>query len=169
MSDRKDTAVPQPVDCPFCAIARHELDAVVLYEDDTVMAFLDRSPIRPGHTQVITKAHFATFDVLPPELAAQILHLGQRLARRMKKAYRVERVAFLFTGADVAHAHAHVVPMHETMDITSARYLVTPDELTWSSEHLYMDKFALERVQRELGFNMAENRVFPATSDAVTE
>ena len=30
-------------------------------------------------------------------------------------------VAFLFTGGDVAHAHAHVVPMHEKTGITSRR------------------------------------------------
>jgi histidine triad (HIT) family protein len=42
----------------------------------------------------------------------------------MKNIYRVPRVAFLFTGGDIAHAHAHVVPMHEVTDITSRRYIV---------------------------------------------
>ena len=32
------------------------------------------------------------------------------------------RVAFLFTGGDVAHAHAHVVPIPKKTDITSRRY-----------------------------------------------
>jgi histidine triad (HIT) family protein len=41
----------------------------------------------------------------------------------LRKLYAVQRVAFLFTGADIAHAHAHVVPMVETTDITSPQYI----------------------------------------------
>jgi histidine triad (HIT) family protein len=33
-------------------------------------------------------------------------------------------VAFLFTGGDIAHVHAHAVPIHERTDITSRRYIV---------------------------------------------
>lgn len=33
-------------------------------------------------------------------------------------------MAFLFTGGDVAHAHAHVLPMVSPVDITSRRYIV---------------------------------------------
>ena len=41
----------------------------------------------------------------------------------MKALYGVPRVAFLFSGGDHAHAHAHVVPLHEKTDITSLRYI----------------------------------------------
>ena len=41
----------------------------------------------------------------------------------MKALYGVPRVAFLFTGGDHAHAHAHVVPLHEKTDITALRYI----------------------------------------------
>jgi histidine triad (HIT) family protein len=41
----------------------------------------------------------------------------------MKALYSLPRVAFLFSGGDHAHAHAHVVPMHEKTDITSRRYI----------------------------------------------
>jgi histidine triad (HIT) family protein len=61
-------------------------------------------------------------------------------------------VAFLFTGGDIAHAHAHVVPMHENTDITSARYIVHPAEVTWASAHLRTDAATLERVKAELGY-----------------
>jgi diadenosine tetraphosphate (Ap4A) HIT family hydrolase len=68
------------------------------------MAFLDIAPIRPGHTHIIPKQHFDTFDVLPSELAGRIMVLGQIIARKLKSVYRVSRVAFVFTGGDVAHA-----------------------------------------------------------------
>jgi histidine triad (HIT) family protein len=136
--------------CPFCRIASGELDAVIIYEDTDVVAFLDIGPIRPGHTQIIPRAHFDTFEELPPDLATRITLLAQQLAQRMKAVYGVERVAFLFTGGDVPHAHAHVVPMHARTDITSARYIVEPAELRMSSEHLLVDRATLLRVREEL-------------------
>lgn len=133
-------------------MVRKEVEAVILHEDEQLLVFLDISPIRDGHTQIIPKTHYDTFELLPPELAARIIHLGQQLGRRMKAVFGVERVAFLFTGGDVPHAHAHVIPLHEKTDITSARYIVAPKEVTWSSSHLWSERAALERVRDQLGF-----------------
>lgn len=109
--------------CLFCRIARRELPAHVVHEDDEVMAFLDLHPIRPGHTLVIPKAHHVWFEDIPPPLAARVMTCSQTLARRMKALYGVERVAMVFTGIHVPHAHAHVVPMHEIHDVSSQAYL----------------------------------------------
>jgi histidine triad (HIT) family protein len=138
--------------CPFCQIAADPQRVVVLYEDADVIAFLDRGPIRPGHTQIIARDHVAAFELLPPPLLSKIAALGQQLAQRMKVVYGVDRVAFLFTGGDVAHVHAHVVPMHAKTDITSARYIVSPENVSWGSGHLQMAREALMAVRDELGF-----------------
>jgi histidine triad (HIT) family protein len=140
------------VSCPFCRIAAGEADAVVLHEDEALVAFLDIAPVRTGHAMIVTRAHVESFELLEPALAARIVHLGQQLARRMKTVYGVERVAFLFTGGDVPHVHAHLVPMHEKTDVTSARYLASPTEPRWSSDHLRVDLAELRRVREALGF-----------------
>ncbi|MBN8942501.1 MAG: HIT family protein [Rhizobiales bacterium] len=113
-----------PRACPFCAIAAGEIPAHRVHEDDHLVAFLDRGPIRTGHIQIIPRRHYPYFDDLPPALAGEIVQLGQRLAVALKRIHGVERVAFLFTGGDIAHAHAHIVPMVEGDDITSRRYIV---------------------------------------------
>lgn len=141
-----------PADCAFCAIAARPDLAVTLYEDLDVVAFLDRGAIRPGHTQIIAREHVPTFETLSPRLLNKIAALGQQLARRMKDVYHVDRVAFLFTGGDVAHVHAHVVPMHSKTDITSARYITAPGQLTWGSAHLLQDRASLLAVRANLGF-----------------
>ena len=123
-----------------------------VHEDGEVIALLDIAPIRPGHTVILPKTHVETFERLPAPLAGRILDLGQQLARRMKELYKVERVAFFFTGTDVAHAHSHVVPIHARMDVTSARYIVSQKEISWSSEHLRTDAETLRRVRDELAF-----------------
>ena len=110
-------------DCLFCRIARGELPAHLVHEDDEVMGFLDLHPIRPGHTLVIPKAHHVWFEDIPPPLAARVMEVSQMLSRRMKRLYGVERVAMFFTGIHVPHAHAHVVPMHHVHDVTSQAYL----------------------------------------------
>jgi histidine triad (HIT) family protein len=109
--------------------------------------------MRPGHTVIVPRAHVETYEQLPAALAGRILGLGQQLARRMKALYKVERVAFFFTGTDVAHAHAHVVPIHEKMDITSQRYIVGAPALKWSADQLRVDAETLKRVREELAFH----------------
>ncbi|WP_119391352.1 HIT family protein [Taklimakanibacter lacteus] len=109
--------------CLFCRIARREIPAHIIYEDDHLVAFLDTGPIRPGHVQIIPRDHYPTFDDLTAELASRIIVLGQRLARILKERNQVSRAAFLFTGSDIAHAHAHVLPMIAPTDITSRRYI----------------------------------------------
>jgi histidine triad (HIT) family protein len=69
---------------------------------------------------------------------------------QMKAVYRVNRVAFVFTGGDISHAHAHVIPMLEKTDITSARYIVNPQDVRFASEHLAVDRETLLQVRRDL-------------------
>ena len=110
-------------ECPFCRIASGDVPAHEVFRKERLVAFLDTGPIRPGHVQVIPMEHFETFDELPPDLSRDIIHLGQRLAKVQKQIFQVDRVAFMFSGGDIAHVHAHLVPMVEKTDITSRRYI----------------------------------------------
>lgn len=121
---------PAAGSCIFCRIAAGEIPSIRLCEDDRVVAFLDIRPIREGHVLILPKQHYDFFEVMPPDLAAHILATGQKVASAMKKIYGVARVGFMFTGTDVAHAHAHVVPMVEATDLTSRRY-IAEEELTF--------------------------------------
>lgn len=129
-----------------------EIPSIRIHEDGDVIAFLDIAPMRPGHTVIVPRSHVETYEQLPAALAGHILALGQQLGRRMKQLYKVERVAFFFTGTDIAHAHAHVVPIHEKMDVTSARYLVSKEKVSWSSDHLRVNAETLMKVRDELAF-----------------
>lgn len=109
--------------CLFCRIAAGEISCHAVHEGERVLAFLDINPIRPGHVQIIPRAHYPWFEDMPPDLAGEIVALGQRIATALKAIHGVKRVGFLFTGGDIPHAHAHVVPMVAHDDITSRRYI----------------------------------------------
>ena len=114
-------------DCIFCRIAAGEVHANIVLRDAHVTVFMDRGAIRPGHVQIVPNDHYPYFDDLPEHLAAHVMATGQRLARALKQWSGQERVAFLFTGGDVPHAHAHCLPMHQKTDITSTRYIAQGD------------------------------------------
>jgi histidine triad (HIT) family protein len=109
--------------CVFCRIAARTIPAHIVCETEMLLAFLDIAPIQPGHVQIIPKQHYAYFDDLPQVVLTDMSSLAQRLAKAIKRLYGVQRVAYAFTGGDVPHAHAHVVPLHRHDDLTSRRYI----------------------------------------------
>ena len=54
-------------DCLFCKIAKHEISATLVYEDDEVLAFEDISPQAPFHVLVIPRKHISTLNDLTPD------------------------------------------------------------------------------------------------------
>jgi histidine triad (HIT) family protein len=109
--------------CLFCRITAGDIPSHRVAESENMVAFLDIAPVRPGHVLIVPKVHHAYFDDLSPELAAEVIQLGQRVAKVLKAIYGVGRVAFMFTGNDFAHAHAHLIPMVSSDDVTSRRYI----------------------------------------------
>ncbi len=114
-------------DCIFCKIVARELPAQFVFEDEQVLAFLDIHPVRSGHTLIIPKTHYSYFEEMPPDLMAHIATLAQLFARHMMTIYQPMRVGMIVSGTDVPHMHAHVCPMHEKYDVTSGRYITSPN------------------------------------------
>ncbi|RYX96817.1 MAG: HIT family protein [Comamonadaceae bacterium] len=112
-----------PQSCIFCRIASGDVPCHAVYRSDRVLAFLDVHPVRPGHVLIIPRDHHAYFDDVPAATATEIMLLGQRMAPLMRSRFAAQKVAFFYTGTDIAHAHAHIVPMVEAGDVTSRRYI----------------------------------------------
>jgi histidine triad (HIT) family protein len=101
--------------CIFCKIIAGTIPCAKVYEDDTVLAFLDIGPLVRGHTLVIPKDHVATVMTAPDSLMAA---LGMRLPK-------ISRAVLAATGASschvllnngpqalqsVPHLHYHILP-----------------------------------------------------------
>lgn len=105
--------------CIFCKIVAGEMPAYKIYEDDTVIAFLDINPVNFGHTLVIPKAHHEMMIDVPDDLLAYVFKQTNRLMRVIKEAMEADYVALAVTGVDVAHFHVHLIPRYHTDGMSS--------------------------------------------------
>ena len=64
-------------DCLFCRIVSRKTDAVIVYEDEETLTFLDHRPLFPGHCLVIPRQHYETLPDLPPAAVAKFFLIVQ--------------------------------------------------------------------------------------------
>jgi histidine triad (HIT) family protein len=101
--------------CIFCKIVHKQAPSSTVYEDETVMVFLDIRPLNIGHTLVIPKAHYIDiFDIPYKELAA-IYNVAKKVSFAVKKATMADGISIIqqngkAAGQDIFHFHVHVVP-----------------------------------------------------------
>ncbi|GAB6860805.1 HIT domain-containing protein [Haloplanus litoreus] len=105
-------------DCIFCSIVDGEIPSYTVYEDDTVVAFLDANPLARGHTLVIPKHHHERVNDLPADLAADLFAAVHELTDRIEAAVDAEATTIAvnngeLAGQEVPHVHVHVVPRFE--------------------------------------------------------
>lgn len=102
--------------CIFCKIGRGEIPADKVYEDDTVVAFLDIHPKAPGHTLLIPREHHRWFIDMPDSLSDDVFRAAKRVAQKLKEEYDADFVRLGIVGTDVPHVHVHLIPqkIHET-------------------------------------------------------
>jgi histidine triad (HIT) family protein len=100
-------------DCKFCAIARREVDAQLVLEEERTLAFLDHRPLFPGHALVIPRDHHETMLDLPPGLLGDLFGAARLLARAVEHGLGAEGSFVAVNNRisqSVPHVHVHVVP-----------------------------------------------------------
>ncbi len=104
--------------CLFCKIANKEVPSTIVYEDDTVLAFLDINPVNIGHTLVIPKAHHENLYALPDDILAKMTLVIKKLSIAVKESVSADGINIAMNngaaaGQVVEHAHIHIIPRHE--------------------------------------------------------
>ena len=138
--------------CVFCEIVAGKSPASIVYQDDSVMAFMTICPTAPGEFLVIPKAHVDHFTDVDDETAKQIIVVAQRFGRRLRTAFKPLRVGLVVHGFGVAHAHILVVPQHGIHHITSDRHIkVENGQLVFSQSYVPTpDRATLDQHARVL-------------------
>lgn len=95
----------------FTRIMRGEIPANRVYEDEHTCAFLDINPARPGHTLVVPRQEAPGIFDLGPAAYVALWRAVRRVAGRLERVTGCERVVVVVYGADVPHAHVHLIPL----------------------------------------------------------
>jgi histidine triad (HIT) family protein len=85
---------------------------VVLDEPDA-LAFLDTTPLFPGHVLLVPREHHETLMDLPPPLVEPLFSTARRLSAAVQSAMGAQGVFVAVNNVvsqSVPHLHVHVVP-----------------------------------------------------------
>ncbi|MBI2499669.1 HIT family protein [Candidatus Woesearchaeota archaeon] len=99
-------------DCIFCKIVNKKILADIIYEDKDTLAFLDISPVNPGHLLVIPKKHYKMMIDTPDDILASVFARSKRLMKTLQIATKADFIAEAVVGLDVPHFHVHLVPRY---------------------------------------------------------
>ncbi len=104
-------------ECLFCRIGRREIEAEVIYEDESSMAILDIHPRVPGHTMVIPKAHRKTILDVPEEEFKPLFTAVKKTTSMLLKALKPDGFTIGInhgnaSGQEVDHIHIHIIPRY---------------------------------------------------------
>ena len=131
------------LNCPFCRIASHVEPAAMVYEDEALMAFMDKNPVTRGHLLVAPKAHYETLLDLDADLVSRLFVLVARVAKALWRALRPDGLNVLQNNRPVAwqsipHVHVHLIPRYHGDGIS----------VVWPARHKSLRE--LEEVAEEI-------------------
>lgn len=101
----------------FTKIINGEIPSHKIYEDELTYAFLDINPIAEGHTLVVPKRQVEFVWDLEESDYDAVMRTSKKVAQRLKEVIGKKYVGELIVGTDVPHAHVHVIPFNETVEM----------------------------------------------------
>lgn len=102
-------------DCLFCKIARREIPATLVYEDERIVAFNDINPQAPTHVLIVPRRHIATLNELSTEddqLVGELVRKAAVIASDRGLSTGGYRMVFNTNrdaGQTVFHIHLHLL------------------------------------------------------------
>ncbi len=139
--------------CVFCEIARGEVEAAVVFEDDVSLAFLDHRPLLPGHCLLVPKGHAETLPDLAEELVGPLFRNARLLSRAVERGMDAEGSFLALNNKisqSVPHVHVHIVPRWKGDGLFSVKLL-------WKRSP-YKDEATRRQVQAKIRQALEEIR-----------
>ena len=100
--------------CLFCRIARGEIPAQKVAENDHALAFRDIAPQAPTHVLIVPKGHFDSAAQMGSEHAALLgaifeLAANVAVAEKLDQGWRLVTNIGAHGGQTVGHLHFHLL------------------------------------------------------------
>ena len=109
------------MDCIFCDIIGKNESAEILYENESIISFLDIRPVNYGHTLVIPKTHYENFLSVPPDVLGELIQATQMLSTAIIKSlvpdgFNIVVNNGVAAGQSIFHFHFHIIPRFQSDD-----------------------------------------------------
>ena len=116
------TTLQSAMDCIFCHIVQRSAPAELLFENETAIGILDRSPIHFGHALIIPKDHCQTFLDVPAASLAGIMEATSLVTRALVSTLQLQGFNIFcnngkVAGQSVFHFHWHITPRYANDNI----------------------------------------------------
>jgi histidine triad (HIT) family protein len=99
--------------CRFCRSIRGEEKSHIVFDDDTLLAFLDTGPVFIGHCLLVPKLHYETLGDLPREAIFPLFKNVQLTSIALLKAMSADGSLIVINNRvsqSVPHIHIHIIP-----------------------------------------------------------
>ena len=102
-------------DCIFCKIIEGKIPSAKVYEDSSIISFLDIMPANKGHCLVVPKEHYETFLDISDEGLKSLIAAAKKVTKALSLSigngsYNIVMNNGKEAGQLVAHAHLHIIP-----------------------------------------------------------
>lgn len=106
------------MDCVFCKIIKGEVASYKVFEDELVVAFLDKKPLSKGHTLIVPKKHSVTIADIDDASLAGVCFVAKYLANLYTKklhaqGFNLRNSSGTVAHQDVFHFHLHLIPRYD--------------------------------------------------------
>ena len=105
----------------FTKIIKGEISSYKIAETEDYYAFLDISPLAPGHTLVVPKIEIDYIFNLDDKLYSGLWSFAKNISEAIEKSVPCKRIGIAVIGLEVPHVHIHLIPINRVDDINFSR------------------------------------------------
>ena len=104
--------------CIFCKIVAGKLPSTKIFENESMVAFMDIQPITKGHILVIPKKHVELLTELEDSSVGRMFIMAKKVGTALKKSpLKCRGINYILAdgveaGQEIFHAHMHVIPRY---------------------------------------------------------
>jgi histidine triad (HIT) family protein len=120
-------------------IISRELEAVIVYESEDVIAFADHDPISIGHILIAPKHPYKTFIEIPEIVLAEIFSVAKIIYKRLEITFKPDGLSFIQNNGifnELDHYHLHIFPRYAN------------DKFKWITPN--SGPYPIERLRKDL-------------------
>jgi histidine triad (HIT) family protein len=101
--------------CIFCDIVNDKLPSYIIYKNDYITAILDKFPLAPGHTLILSNEHYDNFLECPEKILCEISKMSKIVANAVISSVNADGARILTNigksaGQVIFHLHVHIIP-----------------------------------------------------------